>query len=346
MKKIWSLWLCLLWIVGHAQNVAEGVTYCLPKTAIQVRLLVEKTVYTPGDLAAYGEKYLKLQQVAFEPTTTYRVVQAKMLPVGIADTAKQHTVLLDKKHSIIKVDRNPAGILLAINATGKESASPKPFVSAPKATPLNPRDFMNADILSAGSKGKMAALIASDIYEIRDSRNQLTRGEADFMPKDGEQLRLMMDNLNRQEQALLQEFKGTTVCDTAEVVLSFVPQPNVMRHTLCRFSDHAGILDANNVEGRPLIVHVQDLHQVATFQQPVDAKKSKEDIGVYVNLPRKIKLLLYDGNILLSQLETPAGQFGRTEAISSELFGKKFTTHIRYDAATGSAIQFDVEPLQ
>ena len=205
---------------------------------------------------------------------------------------------------------------------------------------------MNADILSASSKGKMAALIASDIYEIRDSRNQLTRGEADFMPKDGEQLRLMMDNLNRQEQALLQEFKGTTVCDTAEVVLSFVPQPNVMRHTLCRFSDHAGILDANNVEGRPLIVHVQDLHQVATFQQPVDAKKSKEDIGVYVNLPGKIKLLLYDGNILLSQLETPAGQFGRTEAISSELFGKKFTTHIRYDAATGSAIQFDVEPLQ
>ena len=70
MKKIWSLWLCLLWVVGHAQNVAEGATYCLPKTAIQVRLLVEKTVYTPGDLAAYGEKYLKLQQVAFDPTTT------------------------------------------------------------------------------------------------------------------------------------------------------------------------------------------------------------------------------------------------------------------------------------
>ena len=64
MKKIWSLWLCLLWVVGHAQNVAEGVTYCLPKTAIQVRLLVEKTVYTPGDLAAYGEKYLKLQHLS------------------------------------------------------------------------------------------------------------------------------------------------------------------------------------------------------------------------------------------------------------------------------------------
>ena len=156
----------------------------------------------------------------------------------------------------------------------------------------------------------------------------------------------MTDNLNRQEQALLQEFKGTTVRDTAEVVLSFVPQPNVMRHTLCRFSDHAGILDANLVEGQPLMVHVQDLHQVATLQQPVDAKKSKEDIGVYVNLPGKVKLLLYDGNVLLTQLETPAAQFGRTEAISSELFGKKFTTHIRYDAATGSAIQFEVEPLQ
>ena len=106
MKKIWSLWLCLLWVVGHAQNVAEGVTYCLPKTAIQVRLLVEKTVYTPGDLAAYGEKYLKLQQVVFEPTTTYRVVQAKMLPVGIADTAKQHTVLLAFCWLLMPQERN------------------------------------------------------------------------------------------------------------------------------------------------------------------------------------------------------------------------------------------------
>ena len=34
------------------------------------------------------------------------------------------------------------------------------------------------------------------------SKNALLRGEADNMPKDGAQLKLMLDNLNQQETAM------------------------------------------------------------------------------------------------------------------------------------------------
>ena len=34
----------------------EGAVYFLPKTAIRINLLVEKTTYTPGDFAAYAQR--------------------------------------------------------------------------------------------------------------------------------------------------------------------------------------------------------------------------------------------------------------------------------------------------
>ena len=63
---------------------------------------------------------------------------------------------------------------------------------------------MNEDILSAGSSAKMAELCALEIYDIRDSKSLLNKGQADFMPKDGEQLRIMLANLETQENALMQ----------------------------------------------------------------------------------------------------------------------------------------------
>ena len=41
----------------------EGAVYFLPKTAIRFTFLVEKTTYTPGDFAAYAQRYMRLKDV-------------------------------------------------------------------------------------------------------------------------------------------------------------------------------------------------------------------------------------------------------------------------------------------
>lgn len=58
------------------------------------------------------------------------------------------------------------------------------------------------------------------------------RGEADFMPKDGEQLKIMLANLSKQENALMQVFEGTTVKDTIEKVINFIPEKEVNKQNL------------------------------------------------------------------------------------------------------------------
>lgn len=61
----------------------------------------------------------------------------------------------------------------------------------------------------AGSTAKMAELVAKEIYNIRESKNALVRGQADNMPKDGEQLKIMLANLEEQEAAMTEMFSGT-----------------------------------------------------------------------------------------------------------------------------------------
>ena len=199
---------------------------------------------------------------------------------------------------------------------------------------------MSQDILAAANLPKMAQLVAQEVYDIRDSRNQLSRGEADNMPKDGEQLRLMYRQLDTQERALMQLFTGTVSTDTTETVLTFVPQPAEQRRVLFRFSKRFGLTTADDFSGEPFYL-IADV--------PADASKAdkeKDDFRLGVNLPGKIRLTIAkaDGTPVASY-ETDAAQFGRVVMLNGALFGKKFTSDIVLDPTTGAVVELKTQPL-
>ena len=166
----------------------EGAIYFLPKTALRIVVQVEKTTYTPGDFCKYSERYLRMKNVEQEPYVSYKVTSITPTPFGVADKSKCYAVKYNQKNATANITLADDGTLLAINADARQPETPTKFIPAPKPKDVNPRLFMSEEILAAGSTAKMAELTALEIYDIRDSKNQLTRGQADFMPKDGEQL--------------------------------------------------------------------------------------------------------------------------------------------------------------
>ena len=325
----------------------EGTPYYLPRTAMCFTVKVEKTTYTPGDFAIYAEKYLKLNGVKTSPETTYRILDIQMRTEGDRDTSKLYVAPTDAKHSIQTVRLAENGTLLAINAAPKQIKTPEKFKAAPKPKALNPRDYMNEDILSAGSTAKMAELTAVEIYDIRDSRSTLNKGQADFMPKDGEQLRIMLANLDTHERALMQLFSGVTVKDTAETVIKIVPAETLNRSMLFRFSKWAGIVNKDNLVGSPYYISVEDLKMTPSIQDHyLNMKGVKDNSGIYVNLPGKIKVSLFNGTKLMSAYELYAAQFGKTVMLNDAMFGKKFATNLILNPVTGSADTLESEPVR
>ena len=121
----------------------DGAVYFLPKTAVRIAVLVEKSTYTPGDFAPYAERYLRLNNVSPEPSVSYRVLSLKQSALGVRDTTKAYNVRFSPKTSAINVATAEDGVLLAINATGTRQVEPQPFRPAAKPIAVNPRQFMN-----------------------------------------------------------------------------------------------------------------------------------------------------------------------------------------------------------
>ncbi|MGN0282368.1 MAG: DUF4831 family protein [Prevotella sp.] len=321
----------------------EGAVYFLPKTAVRVAVKVEKTTKTPGEFCKYAERYLKLNGVQRNVEVSHRIVGCNVTPYGVADKNKAYAVKFNAKTVACNIRLSDDGRLVAINTDPSAEPTFTSFQPAPKPNAVNPRDYMSEEILAAGSTAKMAELTAREIYDIRESKNALNRGEADFMPKDGEQLRIMLNNLNVQDRVLTSLFSGTVTRDTSEVVFTICPEGDVERQVLFRLSQQLGVVDADDLAGSPFYVDIKDLKAVPEVVVDEKGKKKEREDGIYVNVPGKLSLSILDGNVTIASMEFLAGQYGHTELLSGELFNKRYTTRLKLNPVTGGVEKLDAE---
>lgn len=344
MKRLsFAIVLLVISVIQTMAQQFEGAMYYLPKTELRFNLLIEKTTFTPGEFAIYSERFLK-KTAQTEAGESYRIVGIEMYTTSIPDTGKQFVLPIDKKHSIFETDITD-GMLTAINTKSRRIEAPKPFVAHPSAAAPNPHDFMSEDILKAASTAKMAELTAREIYDIRASRNELSRGEADYMPKDGEQLRLMFASLDRQESILSQTFTGVNRIDTVQQTIIFVPE-KAGKQMIFRFSKKLGLVDNDNLAGAPYYINIEDLHILPEVQDDVEGLKPSKDIPVTICNPGKIKVTISEGSKAIKAFEAYAAQFGQPVNLSANLFGKKFTTRLRLNPITGGIESMEVTPLE
>lgn len=333
----------------------EGAVYFLPKTAVTVTVTVEKTTYTPGDFCQYSERYLRIKDVSPDSSVSYRITAIRQQAVAVADTSKRYAVKFDAKTVASNIRLSVDGILEAINTESKSeergarhedgsgAGSRLTHQSTLHAPRINPRQYMNEETLAAGSTAKMAELTAQDIYEIRESRNLLVRGQADNMPKDGEQLRLMLNQLDLQDRALTSLFTGTYDRDTVEQTFTIVPTEDASREVLFRFSQKLGLVDSDDLAGVPYYINIENLKTVPE-PEPVDPKKKLKPVyGIYVNIPGRLRSTVADSQQAIITSEFPAGQFGNVELLSAALFNKRYTTRLLLDPLSGAVERLDAE---
>ena len=126
---------------GYAQQANEAISYYLPTTAVHVNVIIEKTNYTPGLLAEYAQRYMRLDNVSLDAYTTYRIIATNMYTTAEPDTAKLFTLEIDKNHFINNVSKTEKGLLLAINGEGKDNTVIPTFTPSKPQPVLNPTRY-------------------------------------------------------------------------------------------------------------------------------------------------------------------------------------------------------------
>ena len=279
-----------------------------------------------------------------QPQTYWTLDEVRANVAGVPDKEHVYFVKLKDKTTAplmeLTTRRHRAHHQLPLRLAGRRSQKrpPPPRTDDTRRLP-DPRSFLTEEILMSSSTAKMAELVAKEIYNIRDSKNALLRGEADYMPQDGAQLKLMLDNLTAQEEAMTQMFSGTVNEEHRTVSLRLEPQET--RGTVAfRFSQKLGILGSDDLSGDPIYLSLTNLHTVAAT--PEDKKKGPE--GIAYNAPGRAHLRLYDleGNTLC-ETECPISQFGTVEYLAPVLFNKNAPTKVLFDTDTGGLLKVERE---
>ena len=312
----------------------EGMVYYLPKTVIELQVTATKVTYTPGEFCQYANRYLRMTDVSSQPEEHWEINAVKVSSVGEPDPDNAYIVKLKDKNLAPQVELTPDGIIKAINTTAPVEKETTATPTGTTAKRVNPRNFMTEEILQAGSTSKMAELVAKEIYNIRESKNSLTRGQADYMPQDGAALKLMLDNLEEQEQALTSLFVGITDRTKQVFTIRIAPEEGINEKVAFRFSKKLGILGEDNLAGEPCYISVINKETLP----PADPKEKKKSGGIIYNIPGKAQVTVatptrkyFDGELFVTQ-------FGTTEVL---LFNKKVSTQVIFDPDTGRIVKID-----
>jgi hypothetical protein len=331
MKKL-ILSILLVWtvVMCHAQVVQENeaaVVYYMPKTELVITLDYEVIEQTPGVFYQYAKRYLGAEDVLTDASKQYVLLQVRTHTEAKADLARAYKVTAQKGISNQSLTLSEDGRLLGYNvgnnAKEKEEHQPMTLPSETSLKLLGDEALMPLleEQFMAGSVAKMAEGAAKQIYRLRETRLNLLAGDMEHVPADGVAMQLVLDELNKQEQALVELFVGTRIVKRSSYTLRYQPEESVEKEVICRLSQHTGIVDKNDLSGEPIYLTV-DATKQDLRRHLVEDNKAPMPSQLYYNLPGSAVIRIEHKGQVMTASEFAVAQWGVAIPLAAELFTK------------------------
>lgn len=324
-----------------------ALVYTLPVTELKVTIAAEKTVRTPGEFARYSKKYLGSTGI-LEPSTSWRIAEAVVTPVAVADTDEQYAVTLKGGNATFMMVSDE-GFPVSVGDPDYDGVTDTPALPkavAPEPTILETPEAQRAvtpEMIQSRSSAKRAELAAQKIYELRTNRSEIISGQADGMPSDGAAMKLALDRLDKQEAALTAMFNGTvqTSVEVRTYTVAIPADPEAAgRIAVARLSQTAGLTGADDLSGAPVYVTVTP---VTRGSLPLDDKGEPRPFpkgGVAYRIPGSADVTVsYDG-ATIADTRIDVAQYGPVYGVDPALFtSKKAPAYAHFNPLTGALVE-------
>lgn len=321
-----------------------ALVYSLPATALSITIETAHTRSVPGEFHNYARHHLGINNAITAEATSVEVKSVTINTVGVANPDSRWAVQFKSGSSPFML-LTPEGVPLTVNTDETAEANTAEVPDATTPTPLvfdteTARQAMTQDMIRSSSTSKRAELAAQRIFELRDTRSELLSGQADNPPADGNAMKLVLDNLASQEDALTAMFAGATQTWTDVRTITVVPDSmGTENETVARISPFDGIIDPDNLAGAPLKVSVKIIDK---GELPLNEKGEPKKFpkgGFAYNIPGTAEVTVsYEGRTIASR-RVALAQLGITFGLDPSLFSdKKAPSMLQLDPATGGIV--------
>ena len=314
----------------QAQVVEQNepaLVYYSPKTTVTVDFTYVVEKQEPGIYSQYAEAMIGVTDAVKENKTTYRLDKVFIGTKTSTDYTRPHKVVADASMPML-FRISEKGLLTGYNLPPYEkqvynsnnNVNPdskcggkgfKPGLKGSKVTPLP------EEVLKAASPLAQANAVAKQIFHLRETRMYLINGEVEHAPADGEAMRLVLEELDRQEQALTELFIGKKSKKIEHKFVTFLPEE---QRQIWYFSEENGFTDAENIDANTIVASIAMQPQQYAPASTDKKKKTVEPSQFVYNLPGNGEVkVLYKGKELAKRT-IPVAQIGVDVPLPKEIF--------------------------
>ena len=320
-----------------------GIVYSLPKTAIDVRATVTRSVEKPGPFAQFAQKYLGQSPTVTQERTVWKIENVDILPKGIADPEKRYAIQL-KKENRTAFYLNEEGMLVSINrapapAPTRPAPSPEKAAKKEQKQAAEYAQLYTETMLISSSTRNMAEAAAQQIYLLREYRLDLLTGNSDEIPQ-GQSFEILLREMDKREALLTSLFLGTV--ETETLVEDIVIDPENKNSVAFRFSERKGILPADDLSGEPIYVSTEVKEVI---EAPTDSKGKviapASNALVYITPGKADVKVSYKGEALC-QKEIPMAQLGAAHGIDPSVFNGSGAVEATFCPESGALLHIGI----
>ena len=315
-----------------------SLAYCLPSTVINLEVEAVQEKFYAGPYAKYAEKYLGIK-VNQKDETTYQLVQVNMTPYVEADQSMRYMLTAGKGAMDATFFKLSAAGLVSFSDAVSDVETKWRFPSrtagnfsdkgvssnlTSEATVLYKNDrkesaynkvSVQQNMIVEKSPEKKAAETAEMILNIRKQRLQIVTGDTDAT-YSGEAMAAAIEELTRLEKEYMTLFTGYSETQLQKKNFEVIPDPSreSQKYIAFRLSDAAGLLPADNLSGKPIVLELIPA-EIATLEQPSEKAAGKAVPSVYYRIPSVCTVKLIEGVDVLLQTRIPVYQLGVISSI-------------------------------
>lgn len=325
------------WGDNKAVSKKKGIIYSLPRTVINVSLVVNKIQKTRGPYAEFAEKYLGISEIITNNSTEYQLKKISLSTTSEPDPEQFYFVELKHKSSgkkkSIELHLSEAGLLqdapgvLKSRSHNMVENDMHPTTQNAFTDILNPSYYEHMDTVIRSVKAdtttrelKVFRKITSEkdpeqkakeaadlIIELDEYKLNLLSGDQEV--GFGTNLLYMCNQLEAMKVEYLALFKGITSITPTTYHYSFIPNSGETSQdiTLCGFSKQNGITEISGPGNYAITLHLESQGITKSISGYIKSNKPRRDNlrGFSYRIPDYAKVTVTEGG--QTRMETVLG---------------------------------------
>ena len=339
-----------------ASDPSGYMTYSLPSTTIALEVEAVQEVFHAGPYAKYAEKFLGIVP-RMKDETTVQLSEISVVPYVEADLSRRYPLVAGTAVASNLLKLTAAGLVTMTDAafadesiwrfpvdvqsdfSGKGISSNFTSESAVLYKKDNKESAYNRvavqqNMVVEKPLEQKAREAAATILDLRKQRLQIVTGDTDAT-YSGEAMGTAVAELTRLENEYMTLFTGYSDFQTQTMKFEIIPQADRQNqmYVAFRVSDKAGLLPADEMNGRPIIMEIevpqiarvvtpeQLAEQAAAEKAKAKGKKApkpkpvKEVPSIYYRIPATCTVKIKEGTELLFQTRIPVYQLGQESSV-------------------------------